>query len=124
MDTLKYQDEKYMVILRVCQILNEKALAKPGDKGFKGMFRDQVRVLGKAAIDDELRRLFVAFHQLDGSSSRRYEGTGIGLVLSARLAAAMRGHIAVRSTPGVGSTFALLLPAAEEDREGVPEVER
>ncbi len=63
---------------------------------------------------DDLRRLFVGFQQLDGSSTRRHGGTGIGLALSARLAAAMQGHIAVRSRPGAGSTFALLLPADDD----------
>src|SRR5262249_55246365 len=67
---------------------------------------------------EDLRRLFVAFQQLDGSSTRRQGGTGPGLAVSARLGAAMNGHIAVRSTPGRGSTFAFLLPLAEEHGGG------
>jgi signal transduction histidine kinase len=63
---------------------------------------------------EDLRRIFVAFLQLDGSSTRRHEGTGLGLAISARLAASMGGHIAVRSTPGQGSTFAFLLPIEDE----------
>jgi signal transduction histidine kinase len=67
---------------------------------------------GEGIALEDLHRLFVAFQQLDGSSTRRQGGTGLGLAISARLAEAMRGHIAVRSVSGTGSTFALLLPAA------------
>lgn len=70
----------------------------------------EVRDAGVGIRSEDLRRIFVAFLQLDGSSTRRHEGTGLGLAISARLAAAMGGHVAVRSTPGQGSTFALLLP--------------
>ncbi|MCC6767023.1 MAG: HAMP domain-containing histidine kinase [Deltaproteobacteria bacterium] len=73
----------------------------------------EVRDAGAGIRAEDLRRIFVAFLQLDGSSTRRHEGTGLGLAISARLAAAMGGHIAVRSTPGVGSTFALLLAVDE-----------
>jgi len=55
---------------------------------------------------DRLNRLFHAFSQVDSSTTRRYGGTGLGLVISARLCEAMGGRIDVESTEGQGSTFA------------------
>jgi signal transduction histidine kinase len=54
--------------------------------------------------------IFEDFRQLDGSSVRRYGGTGLGLGLCKKLAAALGGTIRVSSEIGVGSVFSLLLP--------------
>ncbi len=58
--------------------------------------------------DQEL--IFDDFRQLDGSSSRTYGGTGLGLGLCRRLATALGGAIRVSSEIGVGSVFSLILP--------------
>jgi PAS domain S-box-containing protein len=60
------------------------------------------------AVEDQAR-LFNAFTQLDNSSTRRYEGAGLGLHLSQKLAELLGGVIAVESEPQKGSRFILTL---------------
>lgn len=59
---------------------------------------------------EDQRIIFEDFQQLDGSSTRQYGGTGLGLGLCRKLAAALGGEIRVASEIGVGSVFSLLLP--------------
>jgi len=55
-------------------------------------------------------KLFREFTQVDGSLSRRHEGTGLGLALTKRLVDLHGGQIGVQSAPGTGSTFTVWLP--------------
>jgi signal transduction histidine kinase len=64
--------------------------------------------IGIKREDQEI--IFEDFRQLDGSSTRQYGGTGVGLGLCKRLAAALGGTLRVASEIGVGSVFSLLLP--------------
>ncbi len=60
---------------------------------------------------EQVSRLFQAFEQADPEVSRRFGGTGLGLVITQRLARMMGGDIAVESREGEGSTFTVELPA-------------
>ena len=64
---------------------------------------------GIGILPQDQARLFQAFSQLDSSTRRRHEGSGLGLHLSQKLAGLLGGHIAFESDPGKGSTFTLVL---------------
>jgi PAS domain S-box-containing protein len=72
--------------------------------------RFAVQDTGSGIPKSKLDRLFKSFIQLDLSSSKRHEGTGLGLIISRQLAQLMGGTIEVQSRLGKGSTFTLRLP--------------
>ena len=73
-------------------------------------FRIEVTDTGVGISPENLGKLFVEFQQLDTSASKMYQGTGLGLALTKRLAEAQGGRVGVQSTPGRGSTFSAVLP--------------
>jgi PAS domain S-box-containing protein len=75
-----------------------------------GMVAISVTDTGIGISEEDQRKLFQSFTQVDGSLARRHEGTGLGLSLTRRLVELHGGRIAVRSAPDEGSTFTVTLP--------------
>ena len=70
----------------------------------------EVTDTGIGIAEKNLPHIFDEFRQADGSTSRRYGGTGLGLTIALKYARMLGGEITVRSKPGEGSVFILILP--------------
>jgi len=132
-DVVKVRQILFNLLSNACKFteqgnvsLEVKGLAADGRNRERISFA--VRDTGIGMTEEQLGRLFAAFSQADVSTTRRYGGTGLGLVISRRFARMMGGDVDVSSAPGEGSVFTLVLPArvseveAEAAEEDEPQV--
>lgn len=91
----------------------------PGASGDEIMIR--IDDSGVGIAPEAQARIFREFEQADETIARQHGGTGLGLAISDRLIRMMGGHIALSSTPGLGSTFEVTLPLRAAPSPGAME---
>nr|VFK57823.1 MAG: Signal transduction histidine kinase [Candidatus Kentron sp. TC] len=101
-NAIKFTREGGVVTMRVGHNIFEDESQRP--------IRISVQDTGIGIPPEKQGIVFEAFQQADGSTSRRYGGTGLGLTISRELAELLGGRIHLASEAGKGSTFSLLLP--------------
>jgi PAS domain S-box-containing protein len=97
--------------------LESSGVATPG---LTTPLRFTVRDTGIGIPKDKQERIFRAFEQEDTSTTRRYEGTGLGLTIASQLVALMGGTITVDSAPGRGSTFVFTVQLGRQPHQPEP----
>jgi PAS domain S-box-containing protein len=77
-----------------------------------------VRDTGVGISNNDLPKIFERFSRIESAKARSYEGTGIGLALVKELVGLQGGHIKVKSEPGKGTTFTVIVPKGKSRLRG------
>jgi two-component system sensor histidine kinase ResE len=84
----------------------------------------EVRDTGAGIPPEQLPHIFEKFYQADNQRAAAHAGTGLGLAIAREIVEAHNGTIAVDSTPGVGTTFTIVLPQRAVGRRSSRKVQR
>jgi signal transduction histidine kinase/CheY-like chemotaxis protein len=107
-NAIKFTDTGEVVVAATKEVVNGPGIG----------LRFSVSDTGVGIPADKLQSVFEPFEQADGSTTRRFGGTGLGLTISSNLVAMMGGKIWVASEPGHGTTFwfTIVLALQQQDR--------
>jgi signal transduction histidine kinase len=114
-DSVRVRQVLYNLISNALKFTSEGEVRVAIDAAASGAGKQLSIVVADTGIGigvEALPRLFEKFVQADNSTTRRFGGTGLGLTICRHMVELMGGTIAVRSEPGKGTTFTVLLPLA------------
>ena len=118
-DPTRLRQVLFNLLSNACKFTKDGTVAldvereRPGDDGTLTV---RITDTGIGMTAEQVGKLFRAFTQADASTTRRFGGTGLGLVISRTFARMMGGDITVESTPGVGTTFIVVIPTHIPER--------
>lgn len=105
-NAIKFTNEGSIEIRIAFIDFNEKS----EQHGYMGAIDCSVIDTGIGISEQDQKRLFEVFTQVDSSATRKYDGVGLGLAITKRLCEILGGSIKLNSEPGVGSTFHFSIP--------------
>jgi PAS domain S-box-containing protein len=114
LDPQRFKQMLYNLLSNAVKFSHEGGEVEVAVERVAGQLRVQVTDQGIGISDEDQAKLFVEFQQLDSSSTRRYEGTGLGLALTKKFVELQGGSIRVASVLGKGSSFTVELPLTDE----------
>ncbi|MDR9424648.1 MAG: transporter substrate-binding domain-containing protein [Marinobacter sp.] len=118
-NAIKFTHEGGVTVRAKATELEQSGAEKPETRYYRLVVT--VTDTGVGIAPDQQERIFDAFEQQEGQSSRRYGGTGLGLAISRKLVEMMGGKLTVESEANQGSTFTVTLPRVEATVEQVEE---